>query len=171
MATERTCRICFDVIESEGVMPCECRDGGEFTIAHEACIQQWINLRPMPSAVATDQKDPSRCEVCGTAWKQDYQMPEAPVELSRAEWDDRAQALLLAAFARHTRLGGLQPRDGDAAILHVLGPLYDGPWQRRPTLTATLSKGTRRLLAKLRGATGGRNSSSVEQLRGALRHY
>ena len=69
-----TCRICFDVIENEesGVIPCECRDGGNCSTAHKACVQQWIDMRPNLPASSVQHKDLSKCEVCGTQWKQSW---------------------------------------------------------------------------------------------------
>ena len=136
-----TCRVCFeDCTDDDGVHPCECKANGEFTLAHRACVQRWIDLRPNLPTTDAGRRDPGVCEVCGCAWKQEYSIP-APVAQeampTRAALDERAMMLLLSAYARTRNLGGLRPHPNDALILRELGPLYDGPWRARPSSFAS----------------------------------
>ena len=137
-----TCRVCYEEIEADadGVHPCECMDGGSLSTAHRACIQRWISLRPNLAHNDARRRDLSKCEVCETPWKQSYTIPQPTPDMTREQFEQRAMQLLLAAFARTQGLGGLQPRSSDAIILRELGPLFEGPWQKKPSLLTRLSK-------------------------------
>lgn len=134
---EGTCRVCFEDMgpEDDGCCPCDCKENGMLTVAHKACIQQWIDLRPnLPTSDAA-RRDPGLCEVCGVAWKQEYTIPAPMTESNmptRAQMDERAMLLLISAFARSRNLGGLRPRPHDELILRELGPYFDGPWRQHP---------------------------------------
>lgn len=141
--TNRACRVCFEDIDAseEAVQPCECMEGGVPTVAHRACIQKWISLRPNLALNAAGHRNPGRCEVCSTPWKQSYELPQPPPRaMTREEFENQALQLLLLAYARTQGLGGLQPRSNDAIILRELGPHFDGPWRKQPSLLARLSK-------------------------------
>ena len=149
-ATEVCCRYCFNEIDDgSGVSPCDCMEDGILTVAHQACVQHWINLRPNVVA-AGKGAELGKCEVCGSAWKQKYEIPEAPQEaqMTQAERDERAQLLLISAYVRVQGLGGLRPRADDAIILHLLGPHYDGPWRKKPSLIKQLADRGKRLFRK-----------------------
>lgn len=130
-----TCRVCFeDCTADDGVHPCDCKENGQLTVAHIACVQRWIDLRPNLPTTDAGRRDPGTCEVCGVQWKQEYNIP-APVAQeampTRGELDERAMMLLISAYARQQNLGNMRPRPNDALILRELGPLYDGPWRER----------------------------------------
>ena len=125
------CRFCYgDVVvgEEDGIIPCECKDGGLPQVAHRSCVQTWISIRPNLPSSNTARPDVGSCEVCGCAWKQDYDIPAAPVEPTPEELAERAHVFLIRAYTRYHGIGGQQPREEDVLILRVLGPNFPGPW-------------------------------------------
>ena len=96
-ASEADCRICGETCAtSELVVPCGCK--GTAAYAHRKCIQRWISTpKPKCAGRASD-----RCEVCGEAWRGDYDIPVIQTEEQTSFEDstENVEALLYAAHAR-----------------------------------------------------------------------
>jgi hypothetical protein len=117
------CRICCS--DGELVAPCDCKHNGAPTLAHRSCVQHWIELRPL-----VVRSNPACCEVCGTEWKQPYQIPAMPVDQTpeeRAAMYQRAEDMIFLAWTRLEH-GIARPTDRD--VVNSLGPLIDGPWRQ-----------------------------------------
>ena len=155
--------------EEDGVVPCDCKDGGLPQLAHRSCVQTWISIRPNLPATDATRADVGSCEVCGCAWKQDYEIPAVPNEVTPAERRQRAEVLLIRAYTRYQGYGGTRPQEEDELILRVLGPTFSGPWDdvvkrlrkraekaeraasRPPSVVQQLSSGVGRLFRRSRG--------------------
>lgn len=171
----RTCRVCFDEVsesDPDVVQPCECLDAGRPSLAHRTCVQKWISTRPNLRLSSYGRRDLGLCEVCSKPWRQQYELPDPPAELSVEELESRANWMLFTAYARSHRIGGLQPRDTDQLILNELGPHFDGPWNEpaqawRGTLPPALAAQLSSMIAQEnRGrAGGGRSRLSLAFLR------
>ncbi|EOD09052.1 hypothetical protein EMIHUDRAFT_216881 [Emiliania huxleyi CCMP1516] len=160
----RTCRVCFDEVsesDPDVVQPCECLDAGRPSLAHRTCVQKWISTRPNLRLSSYGRRDLGLCEVCSKPWRQQYELPDPPAELSVEELESRANWMLFTAYARSHRIGGLQPRDTDQLILNELGPHFDGPWNEpaqawRGTLPPALAAQLSSMIAQEnRGRAGG----------------
>ena len=146
------CRICGETCAaSELVVPCGCK--GTAAHAHRRCVQTWIST-PKSFGRASD-----RCEVCGEAWRGEYDIPAIPTEEvpSPEESMRRAEALLHAAHARVTA-GTARPLDHH--VLATLGSHVDGPWLRRVSAYGRMKRGLRRMLGEFAAARRRRRSGT-----------
>ena len=108
-------------------------------------------------------RDADTCEVCRTKWKQEYELPKPPEPMTKEQFDERAQTLLLMAYMRTHQMGGMRPRDNDALILRELGPYYNGPWTKQPSLLRRMSSGIKRLIPPLRRGSSASSLSGQQQ--------
>lgn len=153
-ASEADCRICGETCAtSELVVPCGCK--GTAAYAHRKCIQRWISTpKPKCAGRASD-----RCEVCGEAWRGDYDIPVIQTEEQTSFEDstENVEALLYAAHAR-TLAGAELPLDH--VFLATVGSRVDGPWSRRASAYGRVKRGLRKMLGTFVGASRRRRSAT-----------